>query len=155
MTNIAQKLKDLGINLPTAPAPVASYVSSVKTGNLLIISGQVAIENGQVKYTGKVGADVTLETGIEAARLCGINILAQINQAINGDWSKVKRIVRLGVFVQSADTFYDQPQVANGASNLMQDIFGDAGKHARAAVGVNALPKNSAVEVEALVELTD
>jgi len=150
MTDIASRLAELGIELPAPAAPVASYVPAVEANGLLHISGQVSQENGQM-ITGRLGEDLTLEDGIRAARACGIMLLAQIDKAVGLD--RVERIVKLGVFVNSAGSFTDQPKVANGASELMQDVFGEAGRHARAAVGVPVLPLGAAVEIDAVVQI--
>ncbi len=151
-TNPEARLKELGISLPDLPAPVANYVPVVRTGNLLFVAGQVPFVDGKVAVTGTVGADVSEEDGVRAARICAINILAQVKTAI-GDLSKVTRVVKLGAFVACTPDFSRQPFVANGASDLMVDVFGDAGRHARAAVGTNALPLNAAVEVDAVFEV--
>ena len=151
--SISDRLNELGITLPDAPAPAANYVPYVQTGNLLFISGQVPMVNGAIEVTGKVGADVSVETAQQQARICAINILAQINAATGGDLSKVKQVVKLGGFVACADDFTNQPEVINGASDLMADLFGSAGQHARFAVGTNALPRGVCVEIDAVVEL--
>ncbi len=154
MTNaIDVRLAELGIKLPEPPAPVASYVPYVISGKQVFISGQVTLEAGALKYVGTVGKDLTLEDGRAAARLCAVNLLAQLKAAAGGDLSKVKRCVRLGVFVNAVPGFTQHPEVANGASDLMLEVFGDAGRHARAAVGAGSLPRNVAVEVEAVFEL--
>ncbi|MFT5538794.1 MAG: enamine deaminase RidA (YjgF/YER057c/UK114 family) [Alphaproteobacteria bacterium] len=145
------QLQTLGITLPQAAAPAANYVPFVISGNLLVISGQLPMDAGKLAVTGRLGAGVTLEQGQQAAKLCAINILAQAKAAL-GDLDRVTRIVRLGGFVASAQDFTDQPQVINGASNLMVEVFGDLGRHARAAVGVNVLPLGAAVEVDAIIE---
>ena len=150
--SVKSKLNALGINLPNPNPPVANYVPFVRTGNLISISGQVSM-GGDLSFTGKVGQDITVEEGQKAARLCAINILAQLNVALEGDLDRVVRVVRLGGFVNCVDGFGNQPEVINGASDLMVEVFGDAGRHSRAAVGVNALPRNVAVEVDALVEV--
>jgi enamine deaminase RidA (YjgF/YER057c/UK114 family) len=150
---IDQRLAELKIELPQAAAPVANYVPAVATGNLIFISGQVTVWNGEFKYIGKLGRDISIEDGQAAARLCGLNILAQLKAALDGDLDRVTRCVKLGVFVNSAEDFTDQPKVANGVSDLMVEVFGDAGKHARSAVGVNVLPLNLAVEVDAVFEI--
>lgn len=150
-THIDRRLEELGITLPEAAAPVAAYVPVVEAGGLLHISGQLPFKDGQL-VTGRLGEDVALEDGTEAARLCGLMLLAQIKKHV-GDLSRVNRIVKLGVFVNSAATFTDQPKVANGASELMADVFGEAGKHARSAVGVPVLPLGAAVEVDAIVQI--
>jgi enamine deaminase RidA (YjgF/YER057c/UK114 family) len=151
MTDFDQKLADLGLALPQAAAPVAAYVPVVEAGGMLHVSGQLPFRDGQV-VTGRLGAGVSLEEGQEAARLCGLMLVAQIKAAV-GDLGRVRRIVKLGVFVNSAPDFTDQPKVANGASELMVALFGEAGRHARAAVGVAALPLGAAVEVDAVVEV--
>lgn len=148
--DIDARLKELGIVLPEPAKSVANYVPYVLAGELLIISGQLPFADGRV-ITGRLGEDMTLADGVAAARACGIGILAQIRAALDGDWSRVRRILRLGGFVNSADSFTDQPKVVNGASDLMVEVFGEAGRHARAAVGVNTLPLGAAVEVEATV----
>lgn len=148
----SERLKQLGLTLPPVVQPVGSFVPAARVGSLVIVSGQIPIENGQVKVTGKVGRDVTLEQAAEAARLCGLNALAIIADAAGGI-DRVTRIVRLGVFVNSAPGFTAQPKVANGASDLMTAVFGEAGKHARAAVGAAELPLNAAVEVEVMAEV--
>jgi enamine deaminase RidA (YjgF/YER057c/UK114 family) len=150
MTRTASRLAELGIALPQAAAPVAAYVPTVLSGNLLHISGQVSFEDGAL-LTGRIGEDRDLDYGVRAARACGLMLLAQIEKAVGLD--RVARIVKLGVFVNSAPAFTDQPKVANGASELMQDVFGEAGRHARAAVGVAVLPLGAAVEIDAVVEI--
>jgi enamine deaminase RidA (YjgF/YER057c/UK114 family) len=151
MTEIRTRLAELGIALPQAAAPVAAYVPAVLAGNLLHISGQVSFEDGQL-LTGRLGEDRDLDYGYRAARACGLMLLAQIDKAVGLE--RVERIVKLGVFVNSAGSFTDQPKVANGASELMEQVFGEAGRHARAAVGVPALPLGAAVEVDAVVAVT-
>lgn len=147
---IAAKLAELGITLPKPAAPVASYVPVVVHGGMAYVSGQIAFVDGKV-MTGKLGADVSLEDGQRAARACGLMILAQLQAA--GLLEQVHRVVKLGAFVSSVPDFFDHPKVANGASDLMEQVFGGAGQHARAAVGVAALPLNAAVEVDAIVAL--
>lgn len=149
------KLSDLGLSIPTPVAPVANYVPFVRTGNLVSVSGQIPVKDGKPAYVGKVGATVTVEDAVEAAKLCAINIIAQLKAACDGDLNRVKRIVKLGGFVNCVDGFDGQPKVINGASDLMVAVFGDAGRHSRSAVGTNALPLNVAVEIDALVEITD
>ncbi len=146
--SIANRLAGLGIRLPEAAAPVASYVPAVQAGDLLYISGQVSFENGQL-LTGRLGEDRDLDFGVRAARACGLMLLAQIEKAVGLD--RVERIVKLGAFVSSAPSFTDQPKVANGASELMEQVFGEAGRHARSAVGVPVLPLGAAVEIDAIV----
>ncbi|MBE69188.1 MAG: hypothetical protein CMO07_00190 [Thalassospira sp.] len=145
-------LADLGITLPTATAPVANYVPYVISGKLVHISGQITMENGELKFIGKLGAEYDVETGQKAARLCALNLVAQLKAAI-GDLDKVTRVVKLNAFVNSAPDFTDQPKVVNGASDTMVEIFGDAGKHARSAVGVAALPLGVAVEIDGIFEV--
>ena len=150
-TRIDQKLAELGLSLPEAAAPVAAYVPVVEAGGLLHLSGQLPFKDGQL-ITGRLGEGVSLEQGQDAARACGLMIVAQLKKHL-GDLSRVRRIVKLGVFVNSAADFTDQPKVANGASELMVTLFGEAGRHARSAVGVPVLPLGAAVEVDAVVEL--
>ena len=150
--SIEARLAELGITLPEPAAPVASYVPVVVAGGLAHVSGQLPFVGGQL-VTGRLGEDVSLEDGTAAARACGLMVLAQVRAAL-GSLDRVERVVKLGVFVNSAGTFTDQPKVANGASDLMADLFGDAGKHARAAVGVPALPLGAAVEVDAILAVT-
>jgi enamine deaminase RidA (YjgF/YER057c/UK114 family) len=148
MSAVRDRLAELSLRLPEAAAPVAAYVPAVLAGNLLHVSGQVSFENGAL-LTGRIGDDRDLDFGIRAARACGLMLLAQIDKAVGLE--RVERIVKLGVFVNSAATFTDQPRVANGASELMEQVFGDSGRHARAAVGVAALPLGAAVEIDAIV----
>jgi enamine deaminase RidA (YjgF/YER057c/UK114 family) len=148
--SIDQRIAELGINLPGAAAPVASYVPAVEKDGLLHISGQISRTEDGTLITGRLGDGVDVEGGIEAARQCGIMLIAQMKAAL-GSLDRVERIVKLGVFVNSAPSFTDQPKVANGASELMQDVFGEAGRHARSAVGVAVLPLGVAVEVDAIV----
>lgn len=148
---IEQRLSELGIELPQAAAPVAAYVPVVVAGNLAHVSGQLPFIDGQL-VTGRLGEGVSLEQGTAAARACGLMILAQLKAAL-GSLDKVERIVKLGAFVNSTGDFTDQPKVANGASELMVEVFGEAGKHARSAVGVPVLPLGAAVEVDAIVAL--
>ena len=149
---IAARLKELGLVLPIPPAPVASYVPTVITGNLCHVSGQVCMVDGEIAVAGHLGAGVTLDEGRAAARICGINILAQLALAL-GDLDRVVRVVKLTGFVASTPDFTDQPKVDNGCSDLVVEVFCDAGRHERSAVGVAALPLNAAVEVEAIVEV--
>ncbi len=149
---IDARLEELGIEVPQPAAPVANYVAYVVTGNLIFVSGQVPIEGGEFKFKGKLGAEISIEDGQAAARLCGINIIAQLKQALDGDLDRVARIVKLGGFVNSTPDFVQQPQVINGVSDLMVEVFGDKGKHARAAVSAGSLPIGVAVEVDAVVE---
>ncbi|MBN8499715.1 MAG: RidA family protein [Sphingomonadales bacterium] len=147
--SIDQRLAELGITLPEPAAPVAAYVPVVEAGGLAHVSGQISIVGGQL-LKGRLGEDLTLDQGAEGARACGLMILAQLKAAL-GSLDRVERIVKLGVFINSAGSFTDQPKVANGASELMVDVFGEAGKHARSAVGVPCLPLGVAVEVDAIV----
>jgi len=149
---IDAKLAELGLSLPEAAAPVAAYVPAVAAGGLLHVSGQLPFKDGQL-MTGRLGEDRDLAFGQEAAQRCGLMLVAQIKKALGGDLSRVERIVKLGVFVNSAGSFTDQPKVANGASELMQALFGEAGRHARSAVGVPTLPLGAAVEVDAVVAI--
>ena len=151
MTTIASRLAELGITLPEAAAPVAAYVPAVEAGGLLHISGQLPFDEGQL-MTGRLGEDRDVDYGQQAARRCGVMLLAQIEKAL-GSLDRVKRVVKLGVFVNSAGSFTDQPKVANGASELMEQVFGEAGRHARSAVGVPVLPLGAAVEIDAIVEI--
>jgi enamine deaminase RidA (YjgF/YER057c/UK114 family) len=148
--SIDQRLSELGITLPEPAAPVAAYVPAVEAGGLLHISGQISVAEDGRLIVGRLGEDMNLERGVEAARRCGVMLLAQIKAAL-GSLERVERIVKLGAFVNSAPSFTDQPKVANGASELMQEVFGDAGRHARSAVGVAVLPLGVAVEVDAIV----
>lgn len=148
---IEARLTELGITLPQAAAPVASYVPVVIHGDLAYVSGQISFVGGEL-LKGRLGEDVSLEDGVKAARGCGLMILAQLKAAL-GSLDRVERVVKLGGFVNSTPDFTDQPKVVNGASNLMLEVFGEAGKHARAAVGVPALPLGVAVEVDAVVAI--
>ena len=153
MTNpdISARLAELGLVLPTAAAPVAAYVPVVIAGGLAHVSGQLPFIDGKL-VTGRLGEDVALEQGIAAARACGLMILAQLQAAL-GSLDRIEQVVKLGAFVSSTGTFTDQPKVANGASELMVAVFGDAGRHARSAVGVPVLPLGAAVEVDAIVAI--
>ena len=151
MTSIDSRLAELGITLPEPAAPVAAYVPTVLAGNLLHISGQVSMEYGE-RMVGRLGEDRDLEYGQRAARACGLMLLAQMKKAL-GSLDRVERVVKLGVFVNSAADFTAQPQVANGASELMAEVFGEAGRHARSAVGVPVLPLGVAVEIDAIVQI--
>ena len=152
MSQVEDRLASLGVTLPQPNPPVANYVPFVRSGDLVHISGQVSVDaGGGIK--GVVGQDVDLEAAKTAARLCGINLIAQMKAACEGDLSRVVRVVKLGGFVQAGPDFFDIPQVVNGASDLMVAAFGDAGKHARSAVGVYRLPLNFAVEVDAVVQV--
>ena len=153
MAQVEQKLASLGIALPTPAAPIANYVGFVRTGSLLVVSGQICLgPSGTLVAKGKLGETVTVEQGQSAARACAINLLAQVKIAL-GDLDKMVRVVRLGGFINSAPTFLDGPKVMNGASDLMVALFGDNGKHARFAVGVSSLPLGTSVEVDAIFEI--
>ena len=150
---IEEKIKSLEITLPTPPTPAGSYIPAIKTGNLLFISGQIPMEEGKVLFTGKV-TDENLETAQKAARMCAINLLAQMKREL-GSLDKVKKIVRLSGFVNSDAEFYQHPKVINAASDLFFEIFGDKGKHSRIAVGVACLPLNSMTEIDAVIEFSE
>jgi len=149
-----KKIAELGLTLPPTPKPQGSYIAAVRTGNLVFVSGQLPMENGEIKFSGKVGKDLDLAQAQAAARLCFLNILAALGRA-NVELHQVTRVLRLGGFVQCVDGYAEQPKVINGASDLCHSIFGEAGVHARVAVGVSALPLNAAVEIEALFEVID
>jgi enamine deaminase RidA (YjgF/YER057c/UK114 family) len=149
---IEARLKELKIELPKAAAPVANYVPCVQAGNILFVSGQITMWNGERRFVGKVGKDISLEQGRDAARLCGLNILAQV-QAHLGSLDRVRRVCQVHGFVNAVPEFTDHPKVVNGASDLFVEVFGDAGKHARFAVGAGSLPSNVAVEVAATLEV--
>ena len=153
MNDLENRLSELGIQLPDPPAPVAAYVPWVRTGNLIVVSGQVPFVDGELIAKGPVPSVVSVEQAKEAARCCAVNGLAVLRQALDGELHRLRRVVRLGAFVQCDDRFDGQPGVANGASELMVDLLGDAGRHARAAVGVNALPLDASVEVEFTFEV--
>lgn len=152
MASVADRLAAAGIVLPTPLVPKAEYLPWKISGNQLFISGQVPISDDE-SYFGTVGADIDLETAVRAARLCGINLVAQMNAALDGNLDRVVEIVKLGGFVQVAGDFSQIPQVINGCSALMVELFGDSGRHARSSVGVYRLPRNVAVEVDAIVEI--
>lgn len=151
--SVEARLKELNLVLPTPPAPVASYVPFVVSGKQVYISGQVTLTPEGLKYVGTVGKELSLEDGKAAARLCGLNVIAQAKAACGGDLERVKRIVKVTVFVNAIPGFGQHPEVANGASDLFVEVFGDKGKHARAAVGAGSLPRNVATEVEAILEI--
>jgi enamine deaminase RidA (YjgF/YER057c/UK114 family) len=150
---IATRLSEMGITLPEAAAPAANYVPYVISGNLLTISGQLPLESGKVAVTGHLGKNVDVATGHRAAELCAINILAQAKAALGGDLGRIRRVIKLNGFVASVPEFVEQHLVINGASNLIAGVLGEAGKHARAAVGMAALPLNAAVEIDAIMEI--
>ncbi|MDA9753402.1 RidA family protein [Candidatus Pelagibacter sp.] len=151
--NFDKKISDLGIILPEAKAPVGNYVAIKIIGKLLYISGQISIDENGKLIKGKVGKDLTVEQGYSAAKRCGLNILSQARKACDSDLSKIKSCIKLTGFVNSIDTFTDQPKVINGASDLMIEVFSDAGMHTRAAVSCNSLPLGVSVEVDAIFEL--
>lgn len=153
MSKIETRLKELDIELPTPNAPVANYVPYVTSGNLVFISGQVTLAPDGLKYVGKLGADIPLDDGKAAARLCAVNLLAQLKAACSGDLDRVRRCVRLGVFVNATPDFTQHPEVGNGASDLIVAVLGDAGKHSRAATGAGSLPRGVAVEVDGVFEI--
>ena len=150
---IDARLKELGLELPQATAPIANYVPYTVSGKLVVVSGQVSVRNGKAEYVGKLGGGMSVADGQQAAKLCALNVLAHLKNACGGDLDRVTRVLRLGGFVNCTPEFTDMPQVVNGASDLMVAVFGDAGKHARAAVGVSSLPLGVAVEVEAMFEI--
>ena len=152
-TFVQDNLAREGITLPTPATSVANYVGYTVMGNAVVISGQLPMKDGAIVYEGHVGDTVSIEDGYAAARLCAVNILTQLYQAVDGDWSRIVKCVRLGGFVASPAHFKDHPRIINGASDLMVAILGDAGRHARAAVGVSSLPLGAAVEVEAMFEI--
>ena len=153
LVSILSKLKELNISIPEAPSPVGAYVAYKKMGNFLFISGQLPIKNDGTIIKGKIDKDLTLQNGQEAAKLCAINILAQVKKALNGNLDKVKNCVKITGYVNSSDTFIDQPKVINPASEILAHIYGDQGKHTRVAVSVNALPLGAAVEIDAIFEI--
>lgn len=152
---IAARLKEMGITLPEAAAPAANYVPYVISGNLLYISGQLPLEGGKVVVTGHLGKNVDIAKGQRGAELCAINILAQAKAALAGDLGRIRRVIKLNGFVASVPDFVEQHLVINGASNLIAGVLGEAGKHARAAVGMAALPLNAAVEIDAIMEIAE
>ena len=151
--SLESKLEQLGISLPEAPKPVAAYIPAVTSRGQVIVSGQLPMQNGELICTGKVPSQVSIEDAQAAARQCVLNGLAVLKAELNGDLSRLVRVVRIGAFIQSDDNFFAQPQVANGASEFLLELLGDSGRHARAAVGVNALPLDASVEVEFTFEV--
>jgi len=151
--HIEKKLKELSIELPNAPDPVGTYVAFKKVSNLLFISGQLPISNDGKMIKGQIGKDLTLEDGLQASKLCVINILAQAKKALNGDLNNIKNCVKITGFVNSTDDFKDQPKVINPASETLSAVFGDKGKHARVAISANSLPLGAAVEIDAIFEI--
>ncbi|MBT3790637.1 MAG: RidA family protein [Alphaproteobacteria bacterium] len=151
---IDARLAELGIEIATPAAPQANYVPFVISGNLVYVSGQVPVVDGEVRFKGKVGDDVDVATAAQAARACAMNLIAQVKAACDGDLDRVTRVVRLGGFVNATADFTEQPQVINGASDLLVDVFGDAGRHARFAVGAGSLPLGVSVEIDAVFEIS-
>ena len=145
-----ENIKQLGIDIPDMPSPLANYVPFKVSDNIVYVSGQGPVKNGELIYKGKVVEDITVEEGIKAAELCCINIIAALKKTINGDWNRLDSFLKLGGFVNCNSNFYDQPKVINGASDLLVNIFGEQGRHSRFAVGSNSLPLNIAVEIEAI-----
>ena len=150
---IEENLKKLGIEIPDAPAPVGAYVAFKSVGKLLFISGQISVDSNGRFIKGKVGKDIDLKKGQEAAKLCAINIIAQAKKACSGDLEKISSCIKLTGFVNSSDEFIDQPKIINGASELISAVFGENGKHTRAAISVNSLPLGVSVEIDAIFEL--
>jgi len=153
MNSYEQALAAAGLSFPKLAAPVANYVPFTRSGSLVFVSGQVTLQDGEVKYIGKLGAEFSVEQGQAAARICALNVLGWLREACEGDLDRVVRCLRLGGFVNCTPEFTEQPQVVNGASDLVVAVLGDRGRHARAAVGVNALPRGVAVEVDAIFEI--
>jgi enamine deaminase RidA (YjgF/YER057c/UK114 family) len=153
MGEIDKRLQELGIAIPAPAAPVANYVGWVRTGNLVFTAGQVPLRDGKFHFQGKVGGGISVEQGQEAARMCAINVIAQVKAALDGKLDRVKRVVKLVAFVNGEPGFTDHPKVVNGASDLMVEVFGDKGKHARSAVGAGSLPLNVSVEIEGVFEV--
>lgn len=153
MGKIDKRLAELGVVLPTPMKPVANYVPWVRTGNLVFISGQGAVVDGKIQFAGKLGGTVSMEDGVKSARLTGINVLAQLREACGGDLDRVKHVVKLLGFVNATADFADHPKIINGASDLMVEVFGEKGRHARSAVASPSLPFNLSVEIEAIVEI--
>jgi enamine deaminase RidA (YjgF/YER057c/UK114 family) len=154
MSMIENKLQEMGLELPVAPKPVAAYIPAIQSGNMVFTSGQIPFLNGELKFKGKLGQDVTVEEGYEAAKLCALNCLSVI-KAVIGDLDRIEQIVKVNGFVNSIPEFSDQPKVINGASELFSNLLGEAGKHARAAVGSINLPMNAACEVEVIVRVKE
>ena len=153
MHSFEENIKNLGLNIPELPKALANYVPYKIVGETMYISGQAPVKNGELIYKGKVGSDISVEDGIEAARLCVINIIAAVKTGLEGDWSKLDSFVKLTGYVNCQDTFTDQPKIINGASDMLVEIFGDQGRHTRVAVGTNALPFGIAVEIDAIIQL--
>ena len=152
--NVETRLTEHQIELPEATSPVANYVPFVLSGNTLYISGQITVWNGDLRYQGKLGENISVDEGYQAARLCGLNLLAQLRSACGGDLGRVTRVIKLGGFINCSPDFTGHPAVIDGASDLMADVFGEAGRHARFAVGVSSLPLGVAVEIDGIFEIT-
>ncbi len=148
-----ENIKNLGLNIPDLPKALANYVPYKIIGKTMYISGQAPVQNGEIIYKGKVGSDITTEEGVEAAKLCVINIIAAVKTGLEGDWDKLESFVKLTGYVNCQNNFTDQPKIINGASDMLVNIFGDQGQHTRVAVGSNALPLGIAVEIDAIVQL--
>jgi enamine deaminase RidA (YjgF/YER057c/UK114 family) len=149
---IEDRINELGFSLPEPPQPLAAYIPALKVGELVFTAGQIPISGGQLKYTGKLGKEVTEEEGKKAAEICALNCLSAVKGVV-GELKRIEQVIKLTVFVNSAEGFTNQPAVANGASELMEKIFGQKGMHTRSAVGVNELPKNASVEIEMIVKI--
>jgi len=148
-----ENIKQLGIEIPDMPSALANYVPFKISDNIVYVSGQAPVKNGDLIYKGKVGVDLSINDGIKAAELCCINIISALRTSISGDWNRLDSFLKLGGFVNCNNDFYDQPKIINGASDLLVNIFGDQGKHARFAVGSNALPMNISVEIDAIIKI--
>ena len=148
-----ENIKQLGIEIPDIPAALANYVPFKVSDSIVYVSGQAPVKNGKLIYKGKVGKDISIDEGIKAAELCCVNIIAALKKSINGDWNRLETFLKLGGFVNCNNDFYDQPKIINGASDLLVNIFGEQGKHARFAVGSNSLPMNISVEIDAIIKI--
>jgi len=148
-----ENIKQLGIEIPDMPAALANYVPFKVSDSIVYVSGQAPVKNGELIYKGKVGKDISIDEGIKAAELCCVNIIAALKKSINGDWNRLETFLKLGGFVNCNNDFYDQPKIINGASDLLVNIFGEQGKHARFAVGSNSLPMNISVEIDAIIKI--
>ena len=153
MHTFETNIKQLGIIIPDISAPLANYVPYKVSDNILYISGQGPVSESKLVYKGKVGEDISIDEGVKAAELCCVNIISALKKSINGDWNRLDGFLKLGGFVNCNNNFYDQPQIINGASDLLVKIFGDQGKHARFAVGSNSLPMNISVEIDAIIKI--
>ena len=148
-----ENIKQLGIEIPDMPNALANYVPYKLSDSIVYVSGQAPVKNGKLIYKGKVGKDISIDEGIKAAELCCVNIIAALKKSINGDWNRLETFLKLGGFVNCNNDFYDQPKIINGASDLLVNIFGEQGKHARFAVGSNSLPMNISVEIDAIIKI--